>query len=147
MYVTYLFIITRTIISSFFPRIAISFLCAKYFETVVCFSAKLRRRIVFLDVVIILCPIIYLVCWHCHAAFTLTLLCSSLLLMCNVHNYFPTQLSCIILVSASSSCFTLTVLMREVSCVGYTPRAWNPRPLYAMLNGLLYFDLWTTRIA
>ena len=35
----------------------------------------------------------------------------------------------IILVAASSSFFTLTVLMREVYCVEYTPRAWDPRSL------------------
>ena len=32
-----------------------------------------------------------------------------------------------ILVFASSSYFTLPVPMREVSCVGDTPRAWDPR--------------------
>ena len=46
-----------------------------------------------------------------------------------------------ILVSASTSYLTLTVLMREVSCVGYTPRAWNPRSLWSMLDGPLYFGL------
>ena len=35
----------------------------------------------------------------------------------------------IILVSTSSSCFTLAVPMREVYCVEYTPRAWDPRSL------------------
>ena len=35
----------------------------------------------------------------------------------------------IILVRVSSSYFTFAVPMREVSCVGYTPRAWGPRPL------------------
>ena len=39
----------------------------------------------------------------------------------------------------SSSCFTLAVPMREVSCVGYTPRAWDPRSLQSMLNGPAYF--------
>ena len=29
--------------------------------------------------------------------------------------------------------------MREVSCVGYTPRAWDPRSLWSMVNDLLYF--------
>ena len=38
-------------------------------------------------------------------------------------------LVCIIFVSASSSCFTLAVPMREVHCVRYAPRAWDPRPL------------------
>ena len=42
--------------------------------------------------------------------------------------------------------FTLVVPMREVSCVGYTHRAWEPRSLLSMLNGHLYFGLWTTRI-
>ena len=32
-----------------------------------------------------------------------------------------------ILASASSSCFTLAVPMRDVPCVEYTPRAWDPR--------------------
>ena len=35
----------------------------------------------------------------------------------------------IILVSASSFSFTLAVPMREVYCVGYTLRAWDPRSL------------------
>ena len=35
-----------------------------------------------------------------------------------------------ILLSVSSSCFTLAVPMREVSCVGYTPRAWDPRSVH-----------------
>ena len=45
----------------------------------------------------------------------------------------------IILVSASSSCFTLAVPMREVYCVGYTPRAWDPRSLQPVLDGPLFF--------
>ena len=44
-----------------------------------------------------------------------------------------------ILVSAPSSYFTLAVSMREVLCVGYTPREWDPRSLQSILNGLLYF--------
>ena len=47
--------------------------------------------------------------------------------------------SCIILVSVPSCSFTLVVLMREVYCVIYTPRAWDPRSLQC-------FGLWTTRI-
>ena len=39
--------------------------------------------------------------------------------------YSPT----IIFVSAFSSCFALAVPMREVSCVGYTPRACDSRSL------------------
>ena len=39
----------------------------------------------------------------------------------------------IILMSASSSCFTHDVLMREVPYVGYTPRAWYPRSLQSIL--------------
>ena len=35
----------------------------------------------------------------------------------------------IILVSVSSSCLILVVPMREVSCVRYTPRAWDSRSL------------------
>ena len=35
----------------------------------------------------------------------------------------------IILVSAASSYFSLAVPIREVSCVGCTPRAWDPRSL------------------
>ena len=45
----------------------------------------------------------------------------------------------IILVSASY-CFTLDVLMLEVSCVGYTPRAWDPRFLQSILDGPLYIE-------
>ena len=33
------------------------------------------------------------------------------------------------------------VPMREVYCVGYTPRAWGPRSLLTMLNGPFYFGL------
>ena len=40
----------------------------------------------------------------------------------------------IILVSVSSSSFTLAVPMRRVSSVGYTPRAWDPRSLQSLLN-------------
>ena len=44
--------------------------------------------------------------------------------------FVPTTSSfAIILVSAPSSCFTLDAPMREVSCVGYTPRAWEPGSL------------------
>ena len=50
-------------------------------------------------------------------------------------------LSCIILVSISSSSFVLAVPMREVYCVGYTFRAWHPRSLQSILNGPLYFGL------
>ena len=46
-----------------------------------------------------------------------------------------------ILVSAFSSHFTLAVPMSEVSCVEYTLRAWDPRSLQSMLNGVLYFGL------
>ena len=53
-----------------------------------------------------------------------------------ISNYFA-----IILVSASSACFTLAVSMREVSFVVYTPRAWDPRSLQSMLNSPLYFGL------
>ena len=42
--------------------------------------------------------------------------------------------------SAFSSCFTLAVTMREVYCVGYTPRAWDPRTLQSILDGPLYFE-------
>ena len=45
--------------------------------------------------------------------------------------------SCIILVFASSSCFTLAVPMREVYCVG--PCTWNPRSSQFILNGPFYF--------
>ena len=31
--------------------------------------------------------------------------------------------------------------MREIYCVGYTPRAWDPRFLWSMLNGPLYLAL------
>ena len=43
--------------------------------------------------------------------------------------------------SVFSSCFTFAVPMRLVSCVGYTPHAWDPRSLLSMLIGLLYFGL------
>ena len=46
----------------------------------------------------------------------------------------------VILVSASSSCFALAVLMREVPCVRYTPRAWDLRSLKFILDGPLYFE-------
>ena len=36
--------------------------------------------------------------------------------------------------------------MLEVSCVRYTPRAWDTRSLKSMLNGPLYFGLQTTHI-
>ena len=50
----------------------------------------------------------------------------------------------IILVS-SSSCIILAVLMREVSCVGYIPRTWDPRSLQPILDGPLYFEAkWLT---
>ena len=39
----------------------------------------------------------------------------------NILYYFT-----IILVSASSSCLPLAVVMREVSCAGYTLCAWEP---------------------
>ena len=45
----------------------------------------------------------------------------------------------LILVYASFSYFTLAVSMREVPCVGYTPRAWDPRSPQSILNSLLYF--------
>ena len=35
--------------------------------------------------------------------------------------------------------FNLAVFMREVSCVGYTLRAWGPFSLQSMLDGPLYF--------
>ena len=35
--------------------------------------------------------------------------------------------------------FQIVVLVREVSCVGYTHRAWGSRFLWSMLNGSLYF--------
>ena len=43
-----------------------------------------------------------------------------------------------IVVSASSSCFTLAVPMCKTYCVAYTPRAWDPRSLLSMLNDPLY---------
>ena len=44
-----------------------------------------------------------------------------------------------ILVSASF-CFTLAVPMREVSCVEYTPRAWDPRSLQSTQNSPAYYS-------
>ena len=46
----------------------------------------------------------------------------------------------ITLASASSSCFTLAIPIREVYCVGYTPRAWDPLYLQSILDGPLYFE-------
>ena len=37
--------------------------------------------------------------------------------------------------------FTFAVPIRQISCVGYTPRALDPRPLQSMLDNLLYFCL------
>ena len=45
----------------------------------------------------------------------------------------------LLFLSVSSSCFTL-VLMREVSCVGYIPRAWDTSSLQSILDGLLFFE-------
>ena len=48
---------------------------------------------------------------------------------------FPSvEVLTIILVSASSSCFTLAVSMYKV------PRAWDPRSQQSMLDGPLYFE-------
>ena len=47
----------------------------------------------------------------------------------------------ITLVSAPTSCFTLSVPMREVYCVRYTPRAWDSRSLLSILDVPLYFRL------
>ena len=41
----------------------------------------------------------------------------------------------IILVSDSFSCFSFVVSMHEISCVGYTPCARDPRPLQPVLDG------------
>ena len=46
----------------------------------------------------------------------------------------------IIFSSASSSCFTLAVPMRNVSRAGYTSRAWDPRSLSSMLSGPLHIE-------
>ena len=40
-----------------------------------------------------------------------------------------------------SSCFSLAAPMHEVSCVGYTPRAWDPCSLQSILDYLLYFKV------
>ena len=45
----------------------------------------------------------------------------------------------IILVSAPTSSFTLDVSMREVYCVGYTARAWDPHSLQSILDVLVIF--------
>ena len=34
--------------------------------------------------------------------------------------------------------FALAVPMREVNCVGCSPRAWDPRSQWSMLNDFLY---------
>ena len=40
----------------------------------------------------------------------------------------------------------ITVLMREILCVGYTPRPNDPRSLQPILDGLLYFETkWLSR--
>ena len=49
-------------------------------------------------------------------------------LYCPSSFYMPYESCTIILVSASSSYFTLAVLMCKVSCVEYTPCAWEPCP-------------------
>ena len=48
--------------------------------------------------------------------------------------------------SASSSFSTLAVLMRNVSSMGYTPRAWDPSSLESMLNGSLCVNLSSHRV-
>ena len=45
----------------------------------------------------------------------------------------------IILVSAPTFSFTLAVPICEVYCVGYAPRAWDPRSLQSILDVPLYF--------
>ena len=47
----------------------------------------------------------------------------------------------IILVSAPTVSFALAVSMREVYCVEYTPRAWDPRSLQSILDVPLYFGV------
>ena len=44
-----------------------------------------------------------------------------------------------ILVSAPTFSFALAVSMREVYCVGYTPRGWDPCSLQSILDVPLYF--------
>ena len=56
---------------------------------------------------------------------------------------FHTTLT-IILVSVSSSSFTLAVSMSEVYCVGYTPRAWDPCFLQCVLGVPLVFRSFAT---
>ena len=51
---------------------------------------------------------------------------------------------CIILASATSSCFTLAVPMRDLSCVGYTLCAWDPRSLSSIQS--LYFGAITLEL-
>ena len=41
--------------------------------------------------------------------------------------------------SPPTSSFTLVVSIREVQCVRYTPRIWDPHSHQSMLNGPLYF--------
>ena len=51
--------------------------------------------------------------------------------LCSYVSFFHISYNSItmILVSVSSSCFTLAIPMREICRVGYTPRAWDPRSL------------------
>ena len=42
---------------------------------------------------------------------------------------------------SSFSYFSFAVPMREVSCMGYTPRAWDPRSVQSMLNNPLYLGV------
>ena len=56
-------------------------------------------------------------------------------------SYYPLI---IILVSAHISSFTFAVSMREVYCVVYTPRAWDPRSLQSILNIPLVFYVFAT---
>ena len=64
-------------------------------------------------------------------------------LTCSAHvplfqiSYSPTT----VLASASSSYFFLAIPMREVSCMGYIPRAWDPRSLQCILDCPLYVEL------
>ena len=52
----------------------------------------------------------------------------------------------IILVSAPSSSFILAVPMREVYCVRYIPRAWDPRSLQSILDVSLIIRSFATSL-
>ena len=63
------------------------------------------------------------------------------LLRAHVPSFYTSYYSLTItLVSAPTSCFTFAVSMREVYCVGCTPRAWDPRSLQSILDHSMHLS-------